>query len=81
MRVYFQHSPVRVAGGRALSCDLHDDIAHGKNTRGGEGLVKKSGRLSALMTNGTVVSWASTRSRTKKWRRSMCFDRWWCSGF
>eukprot|EP00965_Chrysotila_dentata_P170714 5635540-Pleurochrysis_carterae.AAC.1 len=26
------------------------------------------------------MSCSSTRSRTKKCRRSMCLERWWCSG-
>eukprot|EP00965_Chrysotila_dentata_P011560 378379-Pleurochrysis_carterae.AAC.1 len=52
----------------------------GKNTRGGRGFVKKSAMLSALLTNGTVISCDSTFSRTKKWRLSMCLERWWCSG-
>eukprot|EP00965_Chrysotila_dentata_P141862 4688955-Pleurochrysis_carterae.AAC.1 len=37
-----------------------------KNTRGGSGIVKKSAMLHALATNGTEMSWVSTRSRTKK---------------
>eukprot|EP00965_Chrysotila_dentata_P145393 4802014-Pleurochrysis_carterae.AAC.1 len=52
----------------------------GKNRRGGRGLVKKSARLSALRTKGTVMSKNSTFSRTKKWRLSICLERWWCSG-
>eukprot|EP00965_Chrysotila_dentata_P061315 2031658-Pleurochrysis_carterae.AAC.1 len=37
-----------------------------KNKRGARGLVKKSAKLSALHTKGTVMSCVSTRSRTKK---------------
>eukprot|EP00965_Chrysotila_dentata_P004199 135497-Pleurochrysis_carterae.AAC.1 len=46
-------------------------LRSGKNTRGGRGLVKKFAMLSALLTNGIVISCASTFSRTKKWRRSI----------
>eukprot|EP00965_Chrysotila_dentata_P122109 4037215-Pleurochrysis_carterae.AAC.1 len=53
---------------------------NGKNRRGASGFVKKSARLSALLTKGTVNSRDSTFSRTKKCLRSMCFDRAWCSG-
>eukprot|EP00965_Chrysotila_dentata_P104991 3467870-Pleurochrysis_carterae.AAC.1 len=53
---------------------------NGKNRRGARGFVKKSARLSALFTKGTVISRDSTFSRTKKCLRSMCFDRAWCSG-
>eukprot|EP00965_Chrysotila_dentata_P182167 6015377-Pleurochrysis_carterae.AAC.1 len=52
----------------------------GKKAFGGKGLVKKSAILAALCTKGTVISMDSTRSRTKKCRRSMCFVREWCSG-
>eukprot|EP00965_Chrysotila_dentata_P019162 638425-Pleurochrysis_carterae.AAC.1 len=52
----------------------------GKNVLGGRGLVKKSAMFSALCTKGTVISRDSTRSRTRKCRRSMCFVRAWCFG-
>eukprot|EP00965_Chrysotila_dentata_P122277 4042223-Pleurochrysis_carterae.AAC.1 len=53
----------------------------GKNAFGGSGsMVKKSAMSAALLTKGTVNSSASTRSRTKKCLRSMCFVRAWCSG-
>eukprot|EP00965_Chrysotila_dentata_P009856 321535-Pleurochrysis_carterae.AAC.1 len=52
----------------------------GKNNCGAKGLVKKSARLSALRTKGTVISRDSTFLRTKKCRRSMCLDRAWCCG-
>eukprot|EP00965_Chrysotila_dentata_P117082 3869411-Pleurochrysis_carterae.AAC.4 len=42
-----------------------------KNGRGVRGLLKKSAKLAMLDTKGTVMSCASTRSRTRKRRRSM----------
>eukprot|EP00965_Chrysotila_dentata_P179393 5924477-Pleurochrysis_carterae.AAC.1 len=46
-----------------------------KKGRGVRGLVKKSAKSAVLDTNGMVMSCSSTRSRTKKCRRSICFDR------
>ena len=43
-----------------------------KNTSAAKGFVKKSARLSAEATKGTTIRPASTNSRMKKWRRSMC---------
>eukprot|EP00965_Chrysotila_dentata_P110749 3659379-Pleurochrysis_carterae.AAC.2 len=71
-RVCFQHSPVRGTGRRASTRDIHNRVAHReKNNRGGSDFVKKSAKLSVLTTNRTAMSWVSTRSRTKKWRREV----------
>eukprot|EP00965_Chrysotila_dentata_P162455 5365235-Pleurochrysis_carterae.AAC.1 len=52
----------------------------GKIYQGVSALVKKTARFAVQLTKGMVMTCVSTRSRTKKWRRSMCFERWWCSG-
>eukprot|EP00965_Chrysotila_dentata_P114427 3782181-Pleurochrysis_carterae.AAC.2 len=64
---------MRAFRGRASTRDVHDHVAHCEGTR--SEMVKKSAKLAVLDTNGIVMSCSSTRSRTKKCRRSMCFDR------
>eukprot|EP00965_Chrysotila_dentata_P207633 6184243-Pleurochrysis_carterae.AAC.2 len=75
----FQHPPV--LGTEQSTRDVHNIVAQWKEQpRGDRGLVKKSAKLSALRTKGTVSSSSSTFSRLNKCLRWMYFDREWCSG-
>ena len=51
-----------------------------KKVAGGRHFVKKSARLSIVLTYGTSISKFSTHSRTKKCLRAMCFTLLWYSG-
>eukprot|EP00965_Chrysotila_dentata_P075632 2497973-Pleurochrysis_carterae.AAC.1 len=44
----------------------------GKNARGVSGLVKKSARLAVLLTNGMVMSCASTRVHARRNAACQC---------
>eukprot|EP00965_Chrysotila_dentata_P101861 3362512-Pleurochrysis_carterae.AAC.1 len=78
--IVFNFPPCEHSGGEHHRATFMITSRIAKKGRGVRGVVKKSAKFAVLDTNGIVMSCSSTRSRTKKCRRSMCFDRYWCSG-